>query len=128
MLRLLVVAAISLAPVATASSPCLMGASDDGDRLRMHSHRESDVTQDSSHESSVADTGDASVEGVGASPKSEDHGHAGVGACVADCSTHFQVPTVVAIGPTIANSARTLLAWVIAPSAPTAAIEHVPLV
>ena len=94
----------------------------------MHSHRESDVIHYSSHESIVADTSAASVGGVGAAPNSEDHGHAGVGACVADCATHFQVPTVDAIGPAMANSARTLLASVTAPSAPTAAIEHVPLV
>jgi hypothetical protein len=94
----------------------------------MRSHHESDRIHGSGHESRVADTGAASDEGVGASPVGEEHGHTAVGACVADCATHFQVPTVCLTGPAVGNGARALLASVTAPSAPPAAIEHVPLV
>lgn len=128
LLRLLVVASFSLAPVVTASAACVMVTSDDVDHSSMHAHGASDSSDASAVEESGTGTTAAAIGRTGASPMTEQHGDVVVGACVADCATHFQAPMVGAFGPTTANSARTLPASAATPSPLTASIEHVPLV
>ncbi len=125
MLRLLVVAAISLAPLATAATPCTMGAPADP-APALHAHGGVHLAGDMGHSAHLG--GETASEGsAGAAPIDGDTGHTTSGACADECAAHFQVPIVGSTRPASMNTARAAMAPAAAPSAPAAAIEHVPL-
>ncbi len=125
MFRLLIVGAIVLAPLASAATPCTMGAPDDPDRP-MQAHPGLHLMPGMSHVSTDPVPG-ASLDSADPATTDDDRGHAVSGACADECATHFQVPSVGVARPVSVSTARASLASAAAPSAPAAAIEHVPL-